>query len=476
MSDKIETVIIYSLLSNEKYAKKVLPFLQSEYFSEKTERVIFDSIKDFVDVYASLPAKEAILISINGNHKIKDEVYNDAIEYFSTKFEGLATTYDEKWLLNTTESWCQEKALYGAMMESISIIDDKDSKKPKTSIPEILTDALSVGFNTNIGHDYIDDSDSRFDFYHRKEEKIAFDIKMLNKITDGGLSKKSLNIFVAGTNVGKSLALCHFAASYLNQGKNVLYITLEMAEERIAERIDANLLDVAVNDLRSLPKSTYDTKISKIRSSGVGKLIIKEYPTASAHVGHFTALINDLRLKKNFMPDVLLVDYINIMSSSRIKISTSSVNSYTYVKCISEELRGLSMSVAIPVITATQLNRTGQSSSSVDFSDISESHGLSCTADLLVAIIRTEELDDMHQILFQQLKNRYSDAATIKRFVVGIDRCKMRLYDIEQPLKNIQGNKKVKTEEDDDVSGFDRGKFGQGMKAERRDFSKIKVD
>ena len=486
LNDRIETIIIYNLLTNEDYTKKILPFIIPEYFTDYVERVIFVSIKDYVALYNSSPTKEAIIITISDDKKIKEQALEDVTEYFETRFLEISKEYNSEWLHDSTEKWCKEKALYNGLMESIAIANDQTGKlKPTSAIPDIMRDAMSVGFNTNIGHDYIADSDSRFAFYHRKEEKIPFDITLLNRITDGGLSKKSLNIFVGGTGTGKSLIGCHFASSYLTQGKNVLYVTLEMAEEKIAERIDANLLDVSVNDLQDLPRAIYDRKIEKIRNTTLGKLIIKEYPTASAHVGHIKALLNDLKLKKNFVPDIMIVDYINIMASSRIKISSGGVNSYTWIKSIAEELRGLSMEFSVPVITFTQLNRANQSATSVDFDGVSESHGLSMSADLLVAIIRTEELDELNQMLFQQLKNRYSDVTTFKRFVVGIDRPKMRIYNVDQPTKNLAGaggiGKKGKQTDDDDVSAFDNGKFGEGMKAERkesfgkRDFSKIKV-
>lgn len=470
MRDRIETLILFNLLANEDYTRKVLPFLQPEYFSDKTEKIIFNCIHSFIVQYNTAPTQDTILITINQNAKIGAAEYEEVQGYIKNYLTSRTDIPDQQWLLDKTEDWCKEKAIYNAILGSIKILDDKTGKFDRGMIPKLLTDALAVGFNADIGHDYFLDSEKRYDFYHRVEKKIEFDLDLFNKITDGGLTNKTLNVVVAGTGIGKSLFLTHCAAHYLSQTKNVLYITLEMAKERIAERIDSNLLNIPLLELKNVPKKMYEEKISKLRNKANGNLIIQEYPTASAHVGHFRHLLNELHLKKNFLPHIIIVDYINICASFRIKAG-SQVNSYTYVKSIAEELRGLAMEFNVPLLTATQTNRSGQNNTDVDFENVSESHGLSATADFMVAMISTEELEQMNQVLFKQIKNRYNDVSRNRRFVVGIDRSKMRLYNVDP---SAQEELDDAGQDKEDTPGFDKTKFGQGMKAER-DFSKIKV-
>lgn len=411
--------------------RKVLPFLRDEYFIDRTDKTIFTEIKKFSDTYNSTPSPEAIEIAVQERRNLKSE----EVESCLTLIQEFRVKNDEPpkldWLVNKTESFCQEKAVYNAVLNSISILDGKDSTQEKGAIPKILSDALAVSFDSSVGHDYLDDSDSRFDFYHRKEERIPFDLDYFNKITKGGLPKKTLNIALAGTGVGKSLFMCHVAAGCMTLGKNVLYITMEMAEEKIAERIDANLLNVAVDDLANLSKDMYDKKVNRIREMCTGKLIIKEYPTASASATHFRTLLNELNLKRNFVPDIIFIDYLNICCSSRIKAGAN-VNSYTYVKAIAEELRGLAVEAGVPIVSATQTTRSGFTSSDPGLEDTSESFGLPATADMMFALISSEELEALGQIMVKQLKNRYSDPTTHKRFVLGVDRSKMKLYDVEQ--------------------------------------------
>ena len=431
MQNRIELVVLKHLLNEEDYARRTLPYLKSEYFSEMNERVIYQEIDKYLSQYNALPTKEALLIELDNNTKVSDENFSKCSEMISELNPDPDT--DKEWLIEKTEKFCQEKAIYNAIMESISIIDGKE-KRDTGSIPELLSDALSVSFDPSIGHDFIDDSDSRWDFYHRVEERIPFDLDYLNKITKGGVPKKSLNIILAGTGVGKSLAMCHMASANLLDGKNVLYVTMEMAEEKIAERIDANLLNVSLEDLANLPKQMYDRKLDRVKGK-TSKLIVKEYPTASAHVGHFRHLLNELRLKRQFIPDIIYVDYLNICMSHRIRTG-SNVNSYTLVKSIAEELRGLAVEKNVPIISATQTTRSGYTSSDVGLEDTSESFGLPATADFMVALISTEELEDLNQIMVKQLKNRYNDPTIHKRFVVGVDRAKMRLYDVEQSAQD----------------------------------------
>ena len=429
---RTEHLILNNLLHSEDYARRTLPYLKSEYFSDTSERVIYEELDKFINNYNALPSREALTIEIDNRTNLNDKQFEDIAKYVGSL---VAEEQDDKeWLVSTTEKFCQEKAIYNAIMESISIIDG-DAKRDKGSIPSLLSDALAVSFDPNVGHDLLDNSDSRFDFYHRVEERIPFDLEYLNKITKGGVPKKSLNIILAGTGVGKSLAMCHMATANLLDGKNVLYITLEMAEEKIAERIDANMLNVRLDELAELPKHTYDKKIERVKNKTTGKLIVKEYPTASANVGHFRHLINELKLKKSFKPDIIYIDYLNICASGRMKMGAS-VNSYTYIKAIAEELRGLAVEQNVPIWSATQTTRSGYSNSDVGLEDTSESFGLPATADFMIAIIATEELNQLNQVLVKQLKNRYGDPNTNKRFVLGIDRPKMRLYDAEQSAQD----------------------------------------
>ena len=423
----IENTILSNLVFNEDYCRKVIPFIKDEYFTGAGNKIVFSIISDYVDKYDALPTAEVLSIEADQREDLNESSYKEV----NTCISSLANEESNfDWMVETTEKWCQERAVYIALMESVKIADGNDSKQDKGAIPHILSQALSVCFDSHVGHDYIDDALDRYDYYHRDEEKIPFDLEFFNKITKGGLHRKSLNVALAGTGVGKSLFMCHVAASCLLQGKNVLYITMEMAEERIAERIDANLLNINIKDLAGLPKVMFENKVNRLASKTQGKLIIKEYPTASAHVGHFKSLLSDLALKRSIRPDIIFVDYLNICASQRYKGSI--VNSYTYVKAIAEELRGLACEHDVPIVSATQTTRAGYGSSDVDLTDTSESFGLPATADLMFALISTEELEGMNQIMDKQLKNRYHDPTMNKRFCVGIDRAKMKLYDVEQ--------------------------------------------
>jgi replicative DNA helicase len=426
--ERLELTILRNLVYNEDYSRKVIPFIQPEYFEQRSERVVFEEIVQFIVKYNSAITKEALGIEIENRTDLTETDVKDIREVC----ESLNNSVVEKqWLLDTTEKWCRDRAIYLALMESIHIADGNDGKKNRDAIPSILSDALAVSFDNNIGHDYLQNYEERYEFYHRKEDKIEFDLEYFNKITKGGLPNKTLNIALAGTGVGKSLFMCHVASSALLQGRNVLYITLEMAEERIAERIDANLLNVPIQQLVDLPRSSFESKVTSLSKKTQGTLIIKEYPTASAHSGHFKALLNELALKKSFRPDIIFIDYLNICASSRHK-ANSSVNSYSYIKSIAEELRGLAVEFNVPIVSATQTTRGGYGNSDVELTDTSESFGLPATADLMFALISTEELEGLGQIMVKQLKNRYNDPTIFKRFVVGIDRAKMRLYDVEQ--------------------------------------------
>ena len=428
---KLEQTILKNLIYNEEYLRKVLPFLKSEYFTDRSDKTLYDEIASFTETYNSTPTVEALVLAVKERRNLSDE----EVEKCETYLQEIEKTKGEEskvqWLVDKTEQFCQEKAIYNAVLGSISILDGKDKTHDKGSIPKILSDALAISFDNSVGHDYLENSDERYDFYHRKEERIPFDLEFFNKITKGGLPNKTLNIALAGTGVGKSLFMCHVAAGCMVQGKNVLYITMEMSEEKIAERIDANLLNVTIDDLVSLPKDLYDKKINKLREKTVGKLIIKEYPTASASSIHFRTLLNELNLKKSFVPNIIFIDYLNICCSSRIKAGAN-INSYTYVKSIAEELRGLAVEFGVPIVSATQTTRSGFTSSDPGLEDTSESFGLPATADLMFALISSEELEEMGQIMVKQLKNRYNDPTHFKRFTLGIDRSKMRLYDIEQ--------------------------------------------
>ena len=444
MSQTIERTALTQLVTNEQYARKVLPFMKGDYFSDKTERTVFEEITKFVDKYNKIPTQTSLEIEVSGRKDLNEEEFKKVVAVIKTLE---STDVDFEWLVNTTEQFCKDKAVYNAIVEGISIIDGKDKHRGPDAIPNILTDALAVGFDNRVGHDYLVDADDRFDFYHTVEEKIPFDLEFFNRITKGGLPPKTLNIALAGTGVGKSLFMCHMAANCLSMGKNVLYITLEMAEERIAERIDANLMNISMEDLHDLPKSMYDNKIAKIIKSTSGKLIVKEYPTASAHTGHFRGLIKELAIKKSLKPDIVFVDYLNICASTRYK-GQSNVNSYMYIKAIAEELRGLAVEINVPIMSATQTTRSGFTNSDIGLEDTSESFGLPATADLMFALISNEELDELNQIAVKQLKNRYNDLTVNKRFVIGIDRAKMQLFDI-------------KPEEQDDLVDTNQTEFAE---------------
>ena len=427
----LEVTILSNLVYNEKYTRKVLPFLKADYFTDRSHKIIFLEIHEYVSQYDALPSLNALGIECQERSDLSEDQFKETVEVLNV-LSNDPSEYD--WLVDSTEKWCQERAIYLSLMESVKIADGQDSKKDKGAIPSILSEALGVSFDQHVGHDYMSDAEERYDFYHQKEDKIPFDLEFFNKITKGGLPNKTLNIALAGTGVGKSLFMCHVAASALLQGKNVLYITLEMAEEKIAERIDANLLNIPIQKLIDLPKVMFEKKIASLSKKTQGKLIIKEYPTASAHVGHFKSLLSDLALKRSIKPDIIFVDYLNICASQRYKGSI--VNSYTYVKAIAEELRGLAVECNVPIVSATQTTRSGFGSTDIDLTDTSESFGLPATADLMFALISTEELEGMNQIMVKQLKNRYHDPTMNKRFCVGIDRAKMRLYDVEESAQD----------------------------------------
>jgi replicative DNA helicase len=426
--EKVEFLILRNLLYNEEYVRKVVPFLKAEYFENFNEKVVFEEILNFVQEYNQPATREVLCIETEKRQDINDSSFKE-ISDLITSLEESPSEFN--WLVDTTEKWCRDRAIYLALMESIQLADGKDDTKGRDAIPDILSDALAVSFDSNVGHDYLTDYEERYESYHRKEDKIPFDLEYFDKITKGGLPNKTLNIALAGTGVGKSLFMCHVASSVLLQGKNVLYITLEMAEEKIAERIDANLLNVNIQDITDLPKQMFEGKVTNLAQKTQGSLIIKEYPTASAHSGHFKGLLNELALKKSFKPDIIFIDYLNICASSRYRAG-SNVNSYSYIKAIAEELRGLAVETNLPIVSATQTTRSGYGSSDVDLTDTSESFGLPATADLMFALISTEELEGLNQIMVKQLKNRYNDPTVNKRFIVGIDRAKMRLYDCEQ--------------------------------------------
>ena len=426
--ERLETTILRNLIFDEEYSRKVIPFIEPDYFQQRSEKVIFEEITQFIVKYGNAITTEALSIELENRTDLTESEIKETRDIISSLNNS---PVDDQWLLDTTEKWCRDRAIYIALMESISIADGQDDKKNRDAIPGILSDALAVSFDNHIGHDYLQDYEERYESYHKKEDRISFDLEYLNKITKGGLPNNTLNIALAGTGVGKSLFMCHVASSVLLQGKNVLYITLEMAEEKIAERIDANLLNVPIQDLTELPKAMFENKVTGVAKKTQGTLIIKEYPTASAHSGHFKALLNELSLKKSFRPDIIFIDYLNICASSRYR-QGGSINSYSYFKSIAEELRGLAVEAQVPIVSATQTTRSGYGSSDVDLTDTSESFGLPATADLMLALISTEELEQLGQIMVKQLKNRYNDLNVHKRFVVGIDRSKMRLYDCEQ--------------------------------------------
>ena len=430
--DKVEILVLRNLLFNEEYLRKVIPFIKADYYEDPHQKVVFEEIQNFVNEYNQPPTKEVLYIEVEKRQDITDTSFQEITKLISY-LEDVPSDYD--WLLNTTESWCKDRAIYLALIESIALADGKDETKDRGAIPSILSDALSVSFDTHIGHDYLQDYEERYESYHRKEDTIPFDLEFFDKITKGGLPNKTLNIALAGTGVGKSLFMCHFASAVLLQGKNVLYITCEMSEEKIAERIDANLLNVNIQEITDLPKQMFESKVTNLAQKTQGTLIIKEYPTASAHSGHFKSLLNELALKKSFRPDIIFIDYLNICASSRYR-GNSTVNSYSYIKAIAEELRGLAVEANLPIVSATQTARSGYGSSDVELTDTSESFGLPATADLMFALISTEELESLGQIMVKQLKNRYNDLNMNKRFAVGVDRAKMRLYDCEQSAQD----------------------------------------
>lgn len=463
----LETIIFSNLIYNEEYGRKTIPFLKEEYFSDYSHKIFFKLINEYVNKYNDFPSKEALAIDLSNLEGINEQSFKNCKSFLEELKEDNETKI--QWLIDQTEKFCQERAIYNAIMESIQIIDDKNGKISKGAIPQILSDALAVSFDTHIGHDFIEDSSERFDFYHKTEVRIPFDLEYFNKITKGGLPRKTLNVALAGTGVGKSLFMCHCAAANLNAGLNVLYITLEMAEERIAERIDANLLDIALDELSVIPKTSFENKINRLKSKTNGKLIIKEYPTASAGSANFRHLLNELKIKKNFQPDIIYIDYLNICMSSRIRQSAS-VNSYTLVKAIAEELRGLAVEFDVPVVSATQTTRSGYSNSDVELTDTSESFGLPATADFMFALIKqSDELASLNQIMVKQLKNRYTDASYNQRFVIGIDRSKMKLYDCEPEAQDLINEDKPVFDKSDfgnqdyernsKKSNFDRSKF-----------------
>ena len=460
MTERVPLTILKNLIHNETYTRQVIPFIEPDYFEERSDRIVFEEVAKFLNEYDKTPTKEVLHIEVEKRVDVTEDEYKTIEQLIS----ALDTEVSEsKWLLDTTEEWCKQRAIYLALIKSIQIADGQDEHKKPEAIPAILSDALAVGFDQHVGHDYIDDSEDRYAYYHRVENKIPFDLEYFNKITSGGISDKTLNIALAGTGVGKSLFMCHVASSCLVQGKNVLYITLEMAEEKIAERIDANLLDTNIKDIAELPEKIFNKKITNLSKKTEGKLIVKEYPTASAHCGHFKSLLQELKLKKSFSPDIIFVDYLNICASSRYR-SAVNVNSYSYVKAIAEELRGLAVEFSLPIVSATQTTRSGFASSDPNLTDTSESFGLPATADLMFALISTEELEGLNQIMVKQLKNRYNDPTINKRFVLGVDRAKMRLYDVEQgaqqdiveDIEVVQHNKK---EQSQSKSKFDDFKF-----------------
>ena len=457
----IERTALSNLIYNEDYARKVLPFIKGNYFEVREERIIFEEIFNFVDKYKKIPTQTSLEIEVGERKDLSEIEYKKIVDIIKTLNP---VEVDFEWLVDTTEKFCKDRAIHNAIVDGISIIDGRDKNRNPDSIPSILTDALAVSFDNAVGHDYLLDADSRYEFYHKVEDRIPFDLEFFNKITKGGLPPKTLNICLAGTGVGKSLLLCHMAANCLSLGKNVLYITLEMAEERIAERIDANLMNVSMDDLHNLPKKMFDDKIAKIIKKTNGKLIVKEYPTAAANTNHFRGLIKELAIKKSFNPDIIFVDYLNICASSRIK-GGANINSYTLVKSIAEELRGLAVETNVPIMSETQTTRSGFVSSDIGLEDTSESFGLPATADLMFALISNEELEELGQIKVKQLKNRYNDPNTIKRFVLNVDRAKMKLSDAPSEQQDLVDSGQ------DDTPLFDKSSFGK----KNLDFSKLKV-
>ena len=463
----IEKLILQNLIHSDEYLRKVGPFLKQEYFVDNNEKIVFKKILEFVERYNENPNKDALVISLQNDKSLTEDQYKETVQIVN---ELVPTEHNKEWLYSETEKFCKDKAIYNAILNSISILDGRDANKSKDGIPSMLQEALGVCFDHKVGHDYIDDFDSRYEFYHRKETRIPFDLDYFNKITNGGLPNKTLNVVLAGTGVGKSLFMCHVASSVLSQGKNVLYITLEMAEERIAERIDANLMNITLDQLKDVPKQIYENRIQKIKDKTQGKLIIKEYPTTGAHVGHFKALLNELQLKRQFKPDLIVIDYLNICASSRFKAGAN-INSYTLVKSIAEELRGLAVEENVPILSATQTTRGGYGNTDVELTDTSESFGLPATVDFMFALISTEDLEQLNQLLVKQLKNRYNDPTVNKRFVIGVDRAKMRLYDLEQSAQKGLTDSGLKISEET----FETVNVSKVILKNRKDFSKIKV-
>jgi archaellum biogenesis ATPase FlaH len=455
LQTNLEQTILRNLLTDEKYMRKVLPFIKPEYF-QGVYRTLFKEAGKYVAKYNKLPTAETLVIELQESTNMSDEQFQMSMDIVPQLYSG--EVIDQDWLINSTEKWCQDRAIHIAIMESISIIDGKHESMTKNALPDLLSKALGVSFDNSVGHDYVDDFEQRYDFYHTEEDRIPFDLDYFNKITKGGVPRKTLNIALAGTGVGKSLFMCHVASGALVEGRNVLYITMEMAEERIAERIDANLLNVPIDQLEHLSKDMFRTKVENIARKTTGKLIVKEYPTGSAHAGHFRALLNELKLKRSFEPDIIFIDYLNICSSSRMKAMGGSINSYTYIKAIAEELRGLAVEFNVPIFSATQTTRSGYGNSDVGLEDTSESFGLPATADLMFALISTEELEKLGQMMVKQLKNRYNDPTSNKRFVIGVDRSKMRLYDVDETEQNLMS---------DDTPVFDKSAAGSRINSEK---------
>ena len=442
MSDRIERIILRNLFYNEDFTRKALPFIKTEFFTNHSESTLFGEINQFVQKYKNLPTKETILVELNKRKDLKEDELNE-IKTIVNKLDNQEV--ELQWLLDTTEKFCKDRAVHNAVLSGIQILDGKDKNQNPEAIPQILSEALAVSFDNHVGHDYVEDAESRFDFYHKREKRFKFDLNYFNRITKGGVPSKTLNIALAGTGVGKSLFMCHAASNWLQDGKNVLYITLEMAEERIAERVDANLMDVTIDDLHAMPKDMYESKMSKLQNKTVGKLIIKEYPTASAHSGHFRALLNELSLKKTFKPDVVFIDYLNICASSRFK--GGNISSYFYIKAIAEELRGLAVEFDMPIFSATQTTRSGFTSTDIGLEDTAESFGLPATADFMFALISNDELDQLGQLKVKQLKNRFGDPSMNRSFIIGVDRSKMRLFDVEASAQNIVDSNQTEEEE-----------------------------
>lgn len=464
----IEQTILSHLLYNEEYGRKVIPFIKEEYFQDKAQKTAFELIRQHVDKYNEFPTKESLQIDLSNKDGLSEQLYNATQEQISN-----LTVVDNtkiEWLVDQTEKFCQDKAIYEAIYSSIKILDDKTGKLTKGAIPKLLQDALSISFKTEIGHDFIDDSEKRFDYYHTDVARIPFDLEYFNRVTNGGLPDKTLTVFLAGVNVGKTQLMCHCAGNNLRDSRNVLYITMEMSQEEIAKRVDANLLDVAMDDLALLPKDVYEKKINKLREKTKGKLIVKEYPTSQGHVGHFRHLLNELRLKKNFIPDIIYIDYINICASSRIK--RGQANSYEYIKAIAEEMRGLAVEFEVPIVTATQLNRSGFKSTDIDMTDTAESFGLPATADLMIGMVSTEELEELGQIMCKQLKNRLGSKQTNKRFIIGVDRAKMRFHDVDQSAQDdlLDGPEK---DVEEDKPAFDKTRFGHEENERKKPKSKF---